>query len=725
MAKKANFRRTKLLRIVLVWSFSALLVLISLTYYNQYREYRKAERQMETLYSQSNTSTDDLNKLLSLIAQSENAFRRYSVEFDSSTFKQYTKTLDSIKQHIDSLALLPIQHNPFANTPADIASRNVLASEYATLKKTVEQLVQHTQDSLNTITTYLLPARLTLSDTSPPVATEPSADEEIVIVEQDTIVRKRRSLFRRIFNSRDDTIVVDVKTTRIAKAADPTETTTRSTTLISTQQADLVALRSSFARLQEKERELVNANYALLNSVRSGIEKIRVAKMNTDRLTEKQDFDRYRANTNLYNKQLVALLCLMLALVFILWHYIRRVTVNEAALENERRHVEKLAEEKSAILAGISHEIRTPLSSLLGTVDLIRNDADLYHGPRGENRKNILDSSYHHLVSINDTITDILNLSRLEAGSGEVENASFAPAETFRAVLELHETQAGAKGLELREDIQIDSGLTVIGNEFRVKQITSNLVGNAIKYTQTGHVLLSAKIVGSSRQTTLRISVKDTGIGIPAKHLPHVFRKYYTVDESKTSSGFGLGLYITKLLTDELAGTIKVSNETGKGTTFLVDIPLSGGERAQLATESPDDDLSLAALPEGIRYLIVDDNPVNLLFMKQFLAAQKHVETTQNPAAVLALLAEQPVDVIITDINMPGLNGWQLLDAIKASVKYPGVKILALSADTFVSRPQNNSGDTAAAFDGVIPKPFTEADFARSVLHALGSPECS
>lgn len=704
---------------VLVWSFSILLALTSLTFYNQYREYRKAEERMAAIYNEANAATDDLNRLFSLFAQSENAFRLYSVDFNAETFRRYTESLDSVKQYIDSLALLPIQDNPLANTPADMANRNLLASEYALLKKTVEQLVTHTNDSLEMVT-YILPARLTATEIPATQAPEPSVDEETVTVVQDTIVRKRRSLFRRIFDARDDTIVVDVHTTRVTTANPPSTATAQSTTLVSAQQADLDALRRSFASLQEKERALVNANHALLNSVRNGIEKIRLMKLDADRLAEKQDFDRYRANTNVHNKQLVFLLCLMLAMVAVLGYYIRQVTVNEIKLENERTHVEKLAEEKSAILAGISHEIRTPLSSLLGTVDLMRKDDTLYEGDRGEARKNLLDSSYHSLSAINHTVTDILNLSRLESGTTDVAMAYFAPAETFHTVLSLQKRQAAAKGLELRDEISIDPQLAILGNEFRVKQIATNLLGNAIKYTREGHVAFKASVVAGAEQGTLRIEVKDTGIGIPPQHLDNVFRKYYTVDQSKSTSAFGLGLYITKLLTEELGGTITVASELGQGSVFVVEVPFVEHTEERPATVYQGRVPSLLDLPEDIRYLIVDDNPVNILFMKQFLAGQRHIEITGSSRQALALLDEKPFDVVITDIYMPEMDGWQLLNAIKSSGKYAHLKVLALSADTLEAESKN--AQQAIAFDGVIPKPFSEADFARVVLQTLDSP---
>lgn len=715
--KRSNFHRTKLLSVILLCSFSILLVLLSLAFYRQYREYSMAEERMEKIYNQARTSHDDLNKLLSLIAQSENTFRLYTVDFDSTAFMQYAQAIDSVQTYIDSLAMLPIEQNPFGNTAADIAYRNLRANEYTSIKKTVEQLVAHTRDSLNMITTYLLPTKVSIADSPAPTFNRETVPQETVIVKQDTIVRKRPSLLRRIFSARDDTIVVDVSTTRIAPPPDPA-TAAHATTLVTTQQADMAALRRSYSRLQAKERELVNANYTLLSNVRAGIEKIRMIKMDADRSTERQDFDRYRASNEVHTKQLVLLLCLMLIMVAMLWYYIRRIAKNEAELENERQHVERLAEEKSTILAGISHEIRTPLSSLLGTVKLIRNERELYQTPEGEVRKKIMDSSYHNLLAINDTITDILNLSRLESGTTEASQAPFAPADTLRTMLAFHQQAVESKRLELHKEIEIAPSQTIIGNEFRVKQIASNLVGNAIKYTSKGHVLFRAEIVRGTTTSRLRITVKDTGMGIPAAQLNHIFRKYYTVAEPDNSSGYGLGLYITKLLADELGAKIRVSSVVGKGTTFVVSIPIPDSESSPATAEHAV--LDLSALPQGLRLLVVDDNPVNILYMQQFLAGQPHLETTTRPEHALDMLEKQPFDVVLTDINMPKMNGWQLLHAIKSSEKHAQVKVVAISADPVEITLQNGAKYTNYTFDGMISKPFTEADFAQLVLQALG-----
>lgn len=729
MRAKTNFRRTKSLRIVLVCSFSILLILASFMFYRQYAEYRKAEERLVEMYSSANTTNDDLNQLFSLIANSENAFRLYTLDYDAHTFKQYINTLDSVKHYLDSLAVLPIASNPLAHTPENMVYRNTLANEYTLLKKTVEQLVEHAHDSLELIT-YVLPTRFKATGVDMDRALTDSTktvSDTIIVVEQDTIVRKRKSLFRRIFDRSDDTIVVDVKTTHLSRAGEPqvtrSVTSPYSTTLASAQLSNLDMIRSSFAHLQEKERDLVQANFALLNSVRNGVDKIRLMKMNTDRAAEKQDFDRYRSNTNIHNKQLVLLLCMMLAMIAVLWYYVRRVTINEIELEKERSQVSKLADEKSAILAGISHEIRTPLSALLGTVDLMRNDPNLYQGSNGETYKQLIDSSYDNLNGVNLAITDILNLSKLESGNEDIVMKYFSPFEAFHLVISLQQQQLRLKGLSLINEININPNLWILSNEFRVKQITTNLIGNAIKYTPSGHVTLKADILELNKQMKLRIEVQDTGIGIPTKHLPNIFRKYYTVEETKNPSAFGLGLYITKLLTDELHGDISVTSEEGRGSTFIVEIPFKKSKIEQPTLSFHDDELALSKLPENLRYLVIDDNPINILYMQQFLSSsQKHVDTANNPKRALTLLDERPYDIVITDINMPDMDGWELLETIRSSGKYPHLKVLALSADTLGVETKNASMDSTKGFDGIIPKPFTEADFARVILQAINSP---
>lgn len=675
------------------------------------------------MYESANSATDSLNLLISLFANSENAFRLYTVDYDANTFKKYTEALDSVNKCLELLAHLPMESNPLANAPTDMAQRNVLASEYALLKKTVERLIQHTQDSLQMVT-YVLPTRLTVTKQTPPNTVATIAQDTTVVVEKDTIIRKRKSLLRRIFDAGDDTIVVDVRTTHVSPSDDHDSSTSipspHATTLVSASQHNLTSLRSSFTDLQEKERDLIHANFALLNHVRNGIEKIRLTKMDTDRATEKQDFDRYRANVSTHNRQLVLLLSIMLAMIVLLWYYTRRMLANEITLENERSYVSNLAEEKSAVLAGISHEIRTPLVALLGTVDMMRNDETIYSGPNGATYKQLIDTSYNSLNGINLAVADILNLSRLESGSETIVMKYFSPFETLNSVITLQKQQIRQKGLTIRNEINIQPQLAIWSNEFRIKQITTNLIGNAIKYTNDGHILLKADIVNSNKQPKLRLVVQDTGMGIPTAHLPNIFRKYYTIEKSKTPSAFGLGLYITKLLTDELEGTINVTSEVDRGSTFVVEIPFKESEIIE-ATH-PEDELESPELPNNVRFLVVDDNPMNILYMQQFFSTkQQHVNTVNTAQQALLQLEKHPYDILITDINMPEMDGWDLLQAVKSSGKYPNLKVLALSADNLEVVDKNERKERTPSFDAIIPKPFSENDFARIVSQALDS----
>ena len=340
---------------------------------------------------------------------------------------------------------------------------------------------------------------------------------------------------------------------------------------------------------------------------------------------------------------------------------------------------------KSEFLANMSHEIRTPMNGVLGMAELL---AKTELNQKQKTFTDIITKSGNALLTI---INDILDFSKIDAGQLVLDPAPFHLGESVEDVATLMATRAKEKDLELIVRVDPELPRTVVGDAGRLRQIVTNLVGNAVKFTDSGHVLVdvSGDVVGEN--VKLRFRVTDTGIGIPEDKLGHVFEKFSQVDASSTRrhEGTGLGLAITSRLVALMGGEIGVESEFGKGSTFWFDIPLPLGDLETRRKVTPHD-------VTGARVLIVDDNSVNrAILMEQMNAWGFDACAAENGPEALAVLKETArlggrVDCVVLDYQMPGVSGSDVAAAMRTVPALVHTPIIMLtSVDQSLSLAQN------------------------------------
>src|SRR5690606_32904442 len=228
--------------------------------------------------------------------------------------------------------------------------------------------------------------------------------------------------------------------------------------------------------------------------------------------------------------------------------------------------------------------------------------------------------------------------------------------------------------------IDIDPKLEIYSSSFRIRQIVSNLISNAIKYTPKGEVNVKAYTRLVNGKDTLFVEVKDTGLGIAPEHQSQIFRQYYMTDNKSKTKGFGLGLYISKLLSEQLHGDITLSSTLVKGSTFTLSVPIP---KKQLESK-PSKVYTLADLPEDVQLVLMDDNRINILYLKHYFKDFPNVHTFENGRDALDFIRENAVDAIITDISMPDIDGWEVLKEIRdhRHSEKRAIKVFAFTADT-------------------------------------------
>lgn len=693
-----NNRKIFIFRTILIAFLILSLVYIGSIFTYQYIEYQKTEARLNKAYSSKNQLTSLFYELFASYNDAGNAFRSYTVDFSAENLANYTKKLDSLRFYIDSLSTLSSKKGISFSTNTPLEQNIHLSDEFARIKKSVDNMIFLAKDSLPLLTKTsrtLRPISNRIDADS--VVSKILRDTALNVRKKDTIVRKKEKLFTRIFKAKNDTLVAD-KLEQQFNVNQIKAIHGQIQNLIEQNESfykqDFSKIRRSFTELQVKERQLLQSNYALFSTISTALLKIKTHEDESLRAAEIQDFTLYKKNSAIFGKQVIASIILMIIMVTLILSYHYNTIIYERKITAARDYALRTAKEKTGILANVSHDVRTPVNSLISVIDLLKNNTS-------NNRINpaLLDSITQDIQVINDTVEDILNLGKLEAGMLEIKEEYFSPTNLLANLIKMQQAQADKKGLQLISHINIDRDILIKSGAYRLRQIVSNLLSNAIKYTDKGQIEIKA-FISSEAEKTLHIQVIDTGKGIPAKDQEHIFEQYYMSD-LKSKNSFGLGLHISKLMTEQLKGTLSVQSKPGKGSTFTLIVPITD-EKKSTNQISLQDNLS-----ENLRFVIIDDNAINNLFVKQALKNFKNVQVFQDPQHAIDYLQKHASDIVITDLRMKGPSGWDILNTVKGNNTTQGLKskVIALTSDTSQVITQVPEGQTHH-FDGVMVKPF-------------------
>lgn len=558
---------------------------------------------------------------------------------------------------------------------------------------------------------------------------------DVPVIEQGekvVIERRKRGFFRRLGDAfrraKDDTISRHI--TQQKKNVDTTHTAVDIADTMANYLADVHRHLQRNAQLQtkrvyHKSDELRAASALLSARMANLIDNFTTAQQRL--MSQTVEHERRERNDAARQLSGLALLSILISAGLLIWlrRNIRRANHYRTALEEEKLHTEQLMERREQLLLTISHDIKAPINSIIGYLRLL---------PSGEvaARKELkaIDASSKHLLEL---VMSLLDYHKLEAGGIKLQLASTDAHQLLHTSFEAFRPIAADKGLTLVINDELPQGLWIITDAFRLRQVVDNLLSNALKYTSAGTVTLQA--LWDNQASTLHLSVKDTGCGLSSTDIARIFIPFSRVKGSEGQEGSGLGLSITQQLVNLLGGTLQVTSVLGQGSDFMLSLPCRRVKKPNEEKAITNDNPSLEK-EHNVSVALIDDDALQLqlaeAMLHNVLPPEAEIVTFMEPQALLQWLEEGHLPMLLmTDIEMPSLSGYELLAHLQQNDATRGLRVVAMTSHSLVSTSELRQ----RGFSDVLFKPFTQNDLLRlfedkamensqppTVVHATSTP---
>lgn len=478
----------------------------------------------------------------------------------------------------------------------------------------------------------------------------------------------------------------------------------------------ITGIQHKVFQTRQKETEMLNAQINNLRVIGSGLsqrvnqllENIEQDEQEAARIKLAQEEEIRKNAAETMAKIAIAAFVLVLIFSIVIARDITRNNHYRRELEKAKLYAENLLVAREKLMLTITHDTKAPAGSIIGYIDLLIR---LVRDRRQQFYLSNMKSSAQHLLAL---VTSLLDYHRLEAGKMDLHPVAFNPHELLTDIYNSFLPLAEKKNLQLIFEEHLPASLTLEGDPFRIRQIVENLLSNALKFTAAGKITLEAAYHGN--QFVFRVA--DTGYGMTAKDQERIFKEFTRLRSAQGQEGFGLGLSITRKLVELLLGKITVESTPGEGSTFQVSIPLPSISPKK-ASQIPETSLSI---PETLlRVLIIDDDRIQMHLTEAMLHNVSEevkglkIETVccEQPEELVAQLQAQTFHLLFTDIQMPAMNGFELLKHLR-SLPLPQAQSIPVIAIT--ARGDMDKNDfQQKGFAGMLQKPFNQSDL-KSVL---------
>lgn len=707
-----NYKATQL-KVIIGYVLLILLLVYSVNYI-----YQKMN-----ILTESETYEDKLNeqrrityRVLSQLYQAEVIGQSVSAG-QQSEFRRYQCALDSSRQAIEDLQAIQsdeIQANRL-DTIVFLLKRkewnmyNLLqamneANTGQIYQQKIERIIQR-QDTL----TVPRPKKI---------------QQKVVVREKSYVVKQKRpGFFKRLAEvfvppKEDSTLVTNTQrelvTDTLVNAYNPADTVATILRTIQTQVSD--SILHVQGNVQEKINSFKRTGWDLslrMNQILQAFEQEEQALIN-QRLQLEQNV----RSKSVHTIAIVAIMAIILVVVFLFFieRDILRSNHYRQELEKSKRRAEGLLMAREKLMLTITHDIKAPVGSILGYIDLLTR---LLKEERQRFYLQNMKSSARHLL---DLVSSLLDYHKLESHKMEVNQIPFNPYELFQTIYTSFEPLANKKNLQLRFEGDERLNRFYMGDPFRIRQVADNLLSNALKFTRQGSITLHIEL----RDARFHFSVTDTGSGISMEEQKHMFEEFTRLQNAQGQEGFGLGLAITQRLIVLMNGDIRVDSHPGQGSRFTVSLPLhlAAGDTSPKAAEEKVPAATVrpkVPLPDGqqIRLLFIDDDRIQLDLTKAMLHhPQLEVHCCESPDVLFQQLEKNTYDLLFTDIQMPGLNGFELLKELRRlpCEQARRIPVIALTARSEIDEQQF----IAEGFSGCLHKPYSKKEVIRLIEQQTG-----
>ena len=634
------------------------------------------------------------------ISAMENKIESYQLTNNSAFLKQYDQSVDDVRTTLDSLN----GKNP--NDRRLIALNDSLARLVNRKTELLNDILQLSQselepdyknlhNELDEITNIKIPDSL--------------KDKKDTITKMETLADEETGFFKKLFKKKpateQTTIITDkrINTDSIYLVQAEHYQNKLKAAINQIQQSS--ALKSK--ELKAQELVLQNEHDAVQQTIMDLIGRLE------SRETVKMEISSLQARelASRTNQQIVIFssltFLLLLATIIIVFSYVQKNKKYQQLLRRSKQSTETLAKAKERFFANMSHEIRTPMNAISGFSKVLLK-TELKSDQREQ--MEIIQKSSDHLIKL---LNDILDFSKLQALKLQLEDQVFNLTELLDDTCKMLGEPAKEKGLELKQTFK-DLPEYISGDPYRLKQILINLLNNSIKYTEKGSVELLVTSSDKKDTAALTFKVIDTGKGIPKDNQHRLFQEFEQSDQSSFSKGTGLGLAITKRLVQLHQGKINLESTEGKGTTVTVNIEY------QIATKPPSEQSSTNTVGQvnDKKFLIADDEPFNVKLLTTLL--DKHdarYDVAVNGAEALDLLQKNKYDIVLLDLKMPKMSGWEVVKAVRES-EGPNQYQLFIALTATVARIDKQK-TANSGFDHILRKPFDESELFSLITRSI------
>ncbi|MCH3991256.1 MAG: hybrid sensor histidine kinase/response regulator [Prevotella sp.] len=539
-----------------------------------------------------------------------------------------------------------------------------------------------------------------LINTKDTLINKPRTEHKTVTTTQQYTMRQRKNLLKRIHDvfapGKGDTLRVKSistakETDSVAKAYNPDDSVKK--LLEGTRRQAEARHRQKIRQLNRQVRRLRSSEAEMARQT----DQLMQIMKGENYLLQQQQIENMKSARRHSVKTLgwVAITALLLAgiFLFIIFRDIEKGNRYKHQLEQANEETSRLLAEREQLMLTVTHDIKAPAGSILGYADLMKR---IIQDERQRTYLNNMKASAQHLLRM---VTSLLDYHQLDAHKMKIQYLNFQPAELFDTIYQSFLPLASQKNIQIRYSCSNILRKTYRGDAFRIRQIVENLMSNALKFTDKGIISLAVGLSNSD----LSFSVADTGPGMKPEEQQKIFNEFTRLPNAQGHEGFGLGLSITKKLVQLMQGEIWVTSEPGKGSTFHVTLPIQP-EGPQMTVNSHPTHLT--------RLLLIDDDPLQLQLTKAMLAHQDiRLTTSLHPLEVIDQLKENDYDAIITDVQMPEMDGFQLVKEIREAGSI--LPVYALTARSDIQEEELRK----FGFSGCLHKPFTTEELMSTITH--------